>query len=731
MMVALSFQLIIISSVGCAFAEPLPPLRVAESMIEDGPEVLAAIAVMGRDEQLALLERQRMGAKYFFNTTFGYSDEPLFETSEESASYSKIGVSAGLSFPIFGTWSRQKISALESEIRSIESRYRPRILKLHNITALRKAYVTLWSECEKAAAAKRFLETEEETSKILTEREKNGLILPADKLEFMSAYDFARRDIALSEMRKTQALQIIRLATGRLWEMPQSIEIPDMPAFDSLKANIAGHPEIAMRKETLRKYESLMHEKRNTEREGSFTIGATAAKDFPGEIGSGVYASVTVSGPLGTASSGDGKIKKAAEQDLKRAEREELFMRIKVQGEAEESASLASYAVADIKAQESRLAALTEAVRERLMRHASLAGDTFEQLQKSRYQYYRGVMDILESEMIFMQTGADLLAYAYPEGPSSEPAERIRPIADNPLRSRMLDPDWLTSHSPVPGGSGPISAPQHQQRNDVSANTAPAHKKCPLAVYVWDASPFLAPETRMSSLSDLRSKGFDHFLISFTAEQIDKFDSYYGMMELKDLLSATERMGIRADLLLGEPTWLYPEERKDLIRIVEKMKKFRFKGIHLDIEPDSLPNSENRRQELLEYLKETVKEVKLASDMKLSLSVHPRYLEGGPDALSSESLAGLDLEYISVMIYTTDLEKAVRRMRAIMMINPSQHFCLAQSVERVLSPAESYFLSGEELYREKMDIMGRELSANRGFSGLIIQAWEDLGGMKK
>ncbi len=731
MMVTLSFQLIIISSVGCAFAEPLPPLRVAESMVGDGPEVLAAIAAMSRDEQLAQLERQRMGAKYFFNTTFGYSDEPLFETSEESASYSKIGVSAGLSFPIFGTWSRQKISALESEIRSIESRYRPRILKLHNITALRKAYVTLWSECEKAAAAKRFLETEEETSKILTEREKNGLILPADKLEFMSAYDFARRDIALSEMRKTQALQIIRLATGRLWEMPQSIEIPDMPAFDSLKANIAGHPEIAMRKETLRKYESLMHEKRNTEREGSFTIGATAAKDFPGEIGSGVYASVTVSGPLGTASSGDGKIKKAAEQDLKRAEREELFMRIKVQGEAEESASLASYAVADIKAQESRLAALTEAVRERLMRHASLAGDTFEQLQKSRYQYYRGVMDILESEMIFMQTGADLLAYAYPEGPSSEPAERIRPIADNPLRSRMLDPDWLTSHSSAPGGSGPISAPQNQLRADVSAKTAPAHKKGPLAVYVWDASPFLAPETRMSSLSDLRSKGFDHFLISFTAEQIDKFDSYYGMMELKDLLSAAERMGLRADLLLGEPTWLYPEERKDLIRIVEKMKKFRFKGIHLDIEPDSLPNSENRRQELLEYLKETVKEVKLASDMKLSLSVHPRYLEGGPDALSSESLAGLDLEYISVMIYTTDLEKAVRRMRAIMMINPSQHFCLAQSVERVLSPAESYFLSGEELYREKMDIMGRELSANRGFSGLIIQAWEDLGGMKK
>ena len=101
-----------------------------------------------------------MGAKYFVSTTFGYSDEPLFETSEESASYSKLGVGAGLVFPLFGTWNRQKISALESEIKSIESNFRPLLLRMYNLTALRKAYVTLWSECEKIAMANRFLSTE-------------------------------------------------------------------------------------------------------------------------------------------------------------------------------------------------------------------------------------------------------------------------------------------------------------------------------------------------------------------------------------------------------------------------------------------------------------------------------------------------------------------------------------------------------------------------------------------
>jgi len=70
-----------------------------------------------------------MGAKYFFSATFGYSDEPLFETSEESASYSKLGVGAGLAFPIFGTWNKQKISALESEIRSIRIRVQAKDIK--------------------------------------------------------------------------------------------------------------------------------------------------------------------------------------------------------------------------------------------------------------------------------------------------------------------------------------------------------------------------------------------------------------------------------------------------------------------------------------------------------------------------------------------------------------------------------------------------------------------------
>ena len=119
LMMIICFQVMIFQGAGTALALSLPPLHEAESMVGDGPEVLAAISAMARDAQLRELEHQRMGAKYFFTATFGYSDEPLFETSEESASYRKLGIGAGLVFPLFGTWSKQKIKALELEMPNV------------------------------------------------------------------------------------------------------------------------------------------------------------------------------------------------------------------------------------------------------------------------------------------------------------------------------------------------------------------------------------------------------------------------------------------------------------------------------------------------------------------------------------------------------------------------------------------------------------------------------------
>ncbi len=75
-----------------------------------------------------------------------------------------------------------------------------------------------------------------------------GLLLPADRIDFDRLR--GQKGYCCVKHEKTQALQIIRLATGQLWEMPGEMEIPTLPAFNGMKADIEKHPEIAMRKET-------------------------------------------------------------------------------------------------------------------------------------------------------------------------------------------------------------------------------------------------------------------------------------------------------------------------------------------------------------------------------------------------------------------------------------------------------------------------------------------------
>lgn len=741
--------------------EPLPSLQEAERLVTDGPEVLAAIAAMERDYQLSELQRQREGVRYFLNANFGYSNEPLYETSETSHSYKKLTVGAGLVFPLLGTWDKQKISTLEAEIKATEAKYRPQILKLHNLTALRKAYISLWAECQKSNMARRFLSTEAEVSRVLADRERKGLVLPADRLEMLTAYEMARRDIAVADLRKTRAMQIIRLVTGRLWDTPDSMsEIPALPDFRTLSFNIDEHPEIQMRKETMAKYEKLLDVTKRIDREANFTIGATAGKDFPGNTGTSIYASLNLGEPLGTLTSKQDRAKTAASEDLKRVRKEELFTRIRVEGEQEETFAYAEYAVVNIRTQEARLISMSEAVRERILRHLNIAGDTYERLQSSRYQYYRVAMDMLDSEMIFAQTGADLLSYAYPGGTATEPASRFRPIEDSPMRSRILDPDWMTEVKSIPGGNSvikpladnvpvqdtasgadfyamtkkaPVVAPAPVAASQASPEKVEESYYFPDSVYVWKAAPFLNQATAKKELENIKAQGFLNVLLSLNGAEIANLDTPSGSGALNGLLLTAQQLGMRVDILLGDPHWLNITERPKLIAMVKKLANFKFGGMHLDIEPDSLEGAASMRPELLASLVSTVKEVKNNIRIPLSISMHPRYLEGELGLVSNREFGAVGLEYIAVMIYTTNRNSAAERFTQIALLNPLLKLKLAQSVEAALPPEESYASYGSRAFGLAMKDIADRISESASFKGIIIQSWEDYvgGGDKK
>lgn len=701
----------------CA-AMGFPALEELEGRAGDGPEVLAAISAMRRDSLAEELERQREGARYFFNASYGYNDEPQFVGSTSNISYEKITVGAGVSFPLFGTWDKLRINRLNAELAAIDSRYRPQMLALHNLAALRKAYAVLWTESQKIRLASLFLSSRCDVTRRLEERRDAALLLKADKLEFDSAYEMARRDIAVANLRKVQALQVIRLSTGVMWPMPEDGELafPTLPVFDGAAADIEANPAFLARREALERYAKLVDVTKRIDLESSLVVGVTGSKEEPGDYGSGVYLGFNISEPLKAAASAEDKANLAARADYERAEREELFTRMTLDGEAEEAVSYAAYASANIEAQLSRLRAISENVREKLLRHAAIAGDTLEQLQASRYQYYRVAMDVLDSYQLFMESGADILSYAYPRGRNTEPAARTDTASLRALE-RMLSPLWFSERS--------AAAVAVEGKRGVAVEAPPAG-----SVYIWEASPFLNPTTRGGALKRLSGRGIARMLLSFTAKELNGFRSEEGRRNLKALLSEASSAGISTELLLGEPTWLFPENRKSLTAIIGSMSDFRFAGIHLDIEPDSLPGAEGMRHELLGLLIDTIKESRSASGRPLSLSVHPRYLEGELGALVAKRLSPDDVSYIAPMIYSTNRERVVSRMSEILASFPRFDFVLAQSVERVLPRSESYAAAGMAAFGASMREIDERLSRYRNYKGIVVQDWKDYEVMR-
>jgi chitinase len=119
------------------------------------------------------------------------------------------------------------------------------------------------------------------------------------------------------------------------------------------------------------------------------------------------------------------------------------------------------------------------------------------------------------------------------------------------------------------------------------------------------------------------------------------------------LLKASDGRGVRMDLLLGDPSWILPEHRVELANLVRFFAPFEFDGLHLDLEPDSIPGAASRRRELAGELIRTLELIDGVTDLPISLSVHPRYLEGDLRSFFGPELAKLNPEEVAVMLYST------------------------------------------------------------------------------
>lgn len=207
-------------------------------------------------------------------------------------------------------------------------------------------------------------------------------------------------------------------------------------------------------------------------------------------------------------------------------------------------------------------------------------------------------------------------------------------------------------------------------------------------VYIWDSRRLLDPTGQDAELGLLHQQGLNDLLVGLTPAQVRA-----GPATLRALASLLERahgQKLTVQLLLGDPSWIEPKHRPELLALVARYRPLAFDGLHLDLEVEQLgwPVPAQRLRDWIA----TLRAVQQASPWPVSVSSHPRWFEPG-DAGGVRFCLPCQLpplRAISLMIYGPDLARSAARARAIARRWPGQHFRLARSLEAGLAAKPSW-----------------------------------------
>ena len=237
--------------------------------------------------------------------------------------------------------------------------------------------------------------------------------------------------------------------------------------------------------------------------------------------------------------------------------------------------------------------------------------------------------------------------------------------------------------------------------------------------YIWDSKQLLSSSGMTKELKQLKASGIDRLLVGLTPQQIDNPQTHF---HLTKLIDHSKKYNQKVILLLGEPSWIYPSNRRKLLTLIKRFQTLRFDGLHLDLEVEQLgwPVPENN----LRLWSETVEEVGDSCRWPLSISSHPRWFELQAEELSHFCVPCTlrDLDSVSIMVYTRNKQNVIDRARSISNMWPNIRFRVAQSVEAEIDPQESLAGSSIQILQTYNKRLRRELAVNN-ISGVDWQNW--------
>jgi hypothetical protein len=370
-----------------------------------------------------------------------------------------------------------------------------------------------------------------------------------------------------------------------------------------------------------------------------------------------------------------------------------------------------------------RVQATQERVRENLLRYAYLPGDVIEKVQQARFEYYKASIAYVDAQAQNLQQNAKLLSYIPDScGLNGIPIHHIDAGSENILNNNFLKPPAGPIHS---WPDMPDIEPGHRYSRAYLQNYSG------FSVYVWNSEQLFQRYFRDRSFFNLlKQQGINRLLISFTMDQIKKLRHPMIRKRLETIILEANKQSVRMDLLLGEPLWILPKFRQELLGLIEEFSDLPFKGIHLDLEPNQLTSEQYREVYLLRQLVRTLQAAKRVSRVPIGLSIHYRYLQPDKNDLCLGcALENLDLDEVTLMIYVSNPIRVAQLAGPIAKRYPRIKFSIAQSVESILTKKESYFTKTKKEFRAKMTQLYSEMKPDN-FSTIFVQSWEDLERMQ-
>jgi hypothetical protein len=238
----------------------------------------------------------------------------------------------------------------------------------------------------------------------------------------------------------------------------------------------------------------------------------------------------------------------------------------------------------------------------------------------------------------------------------------------------------------------------------------------PLGWYAWKGMDWVEQKEKLEQLPS----GTRRLLLSFTARQWREItQDARPLAALKGLVLAGKKRGVSLEFLLGEPTWVLPEGRAHLIRLLREIPAGTFARVHLDLERHQLPPEQ--QADWAAQATETLRAAVEASPIPVALTTHYRDLQ--PAFVQALGQAGV--REIVPMIYVRNLSRVEEIVRQLPPRPKGMRLSVAQSVEREWSEEESSFTLGKRRALAHWQTLSQQLDNLPGFDGVIVQSWEE------